>query len=74
MRPEQLLERHSRFPQRDGRLRVRDRRLDLPAVPHDPGVGEQAPNVSSAEAGHRIGIEPGERSAKSLALAEDRQP
>jgi hypothetical protein len=43
-------------------------------VAHDRRVGEQALNVAVAEGGDPVGIEPFERGAKALALAQDRQP
>ncbi len=42
-------------------VRVRDRGLDLAAVPDDPGVAEQALHVPLAEACDRVGVEAGER-------------
>jgi hypothetical protein len=71
--PEQLLERQG-LPERDGRPCVRDRRLDLAAVPDDRGIREQALDVAFGECSDAVGIEPLERRAKALALAQDRQP
>ena len=74
VRPEELLERRAGLAQRDGRARVRDRRLDLAAVADDRRVGEQPLDVALAEPGDRIRVEAGERGAEALALAQDRQP
>src|SRR5581483_10029911 len=71
--PEELVQRPL-AAERDGRARVRDRRLDLAAVTDDAGVAEQPPDVPLAEAGDRVRVEPGERRAEGLPLAQDRQP
>src|SRR3954464_24417 len=72
-RPEELVQRR-RVAQRDRRLRVCDRCLDLPPVANDPGVLEQPAHVTLAEAGDAFGVEAGKRSPEVLALAQDRQP
>jgi ureidoglycolate hydrolase len=43
-------------------------------VAHDAGVAEEPSNVALAEAGDDLGVEPAERGAERLTLAEDRQP
>jgi hypothetical protein len=43
-------------------------------MPNDSGVLQQPCDVPRAESRHGFGIEPGERGAEVLALAEDRQP
>src|SRR3972149_4033647 len=50
------------------------RALDLGAVANDPLVAEQPADGGGAEARNPAGIEPGERLAISVALAQDRQP
>jgi hypothetical protein len=72
-RPHELRERRL-LAQGEGRARVRDRRLDLAAVPDDRLVREQAPDVAVAEAGDPLGIEPLECGAEPFALAQDREP
>jgi hypothetical protein len=73
VRPDQLRERR-RVTQRDRRARVRDRRLDLPAVADDRRVREQPLDVALSEPGDAIRVEALEGGAKRLALAQDRQP
>src|SRR5581483_8260922 len=73
VRPEELVQRR-RVAQRDRRLCVRNRRLDLAAVTDDPGVFEEPVDVALAVAGDAVGFEAGECRAKPLALAQDRQP
>src|SRR5258707_150519 len=60
--------------QRQGRARIRERRLDLRSVADDAGVAEEALHVGVAEAGHRRRVEIRERGAEGVALAEDRPP
>src|SRR6476469_7626000 len=71
--PEELLER-LRVPQGHRCARVRDRRLDLPAVPDDRGIRYKPLDVPLVERGDAIRIEPVERRPEALALAQDRQP
>ena len=54
--------------------RVADRRVDLGPVAHDPGVGHQPRPVGVVEARPRPRVEPAERRAERLALAQDRRP
>ena len=54
--------------------RVADGRVDLGAVPDDPGVGHQARPVGRVEGGHHARIEPAERGPEGRALAQDRRP
>src|SRR5687768_11304144 len=56
------------------RLRVRDRALDLAAVAHDAGVGEQTLHTLGGEARHAFGGELVEGAAIVLTLLEDRRP
>lgn len=58
----------------DGRLSVRDRRLDLPAVADDARVREQAFDVAGPVAGDHIGVETGECDPEGVAASEDRPP
>jgi hypothetical protein len=53
---------------------VVDRRLDLAAVPDDPGVLEQARDVARVVAGHPLRIEAVEGFPEVFALAKDRDP
>src|SRR5690606_11017743 len=55
-------------------LRVLDRRLDLPPVPHDPRVGEQPLDVPRPEPRDPVDVEALERFAESRPLPKDRQP
>jgi hypothetical protein len=55
-------------------LRVVDRRADLAAVADDARVGQEPVDVAVVEAGDHGEVEPGERGAERLALAQDRQP
>jgi hypothetical protein len=57
--------------ERAGAPGVPDGGLDLPAVPHDPRVAEEAPHVARAEAGHLLEVEAGEGAPGRLALAQD---
>jgi len=57
-----------------GRGGVADRRLDLAAVADDPRVCQEPLHVGLTEIGDRVGIEPRERPAERLALAQDRRP
>ena len=68
VRPEQLVQRR-RVAQRDGRARVRDRRLDLAAVPHDARVGQQALDVAlRRSARDRSGSKPANAARKASRL------
>src|SRR5436309_236233 len=62
--PHQLLERRSCATQGEYAVRVRDRSLDLAAVPDDARVAEQALDVMLAEARDGVGVEAGERGAE----------
>jgi hypothetical protein len=55
--PEQLLQRLATVTQGGRRARVRDRRLDLPAVADDPRVREQPLDVGLAERGDTVEAE-----------------
>src|SRR4029079_11871265 len=70
---EELVQRR-RVAQRNRRASVRDRRLDLAAMPDDSRVPEQPRDVAFAEARDPVWIEAGECGAEALALAQDRQP
>src|SRR5438034_1774593 len=72
--PHELVERRPGLAQRERRPRVRDRGLDLAAMPDDPRVGEQTLDVALAEARDLLGIEAGEGAPECLALAQDRDP
>src|SRR5262249_24831275 len=74
MTPEELVQRLAGIAKRHRRMGVRDRRLDLPAVADDAGVGEQPVDVGLAKRGHPFRIEACERLAKRRPLAQDRQP
>ena len=56
------------------RRRVRDRSLDLPAVPDDARVGEQPLDVAPPNAATRSGSKPANASRKRRPLPQDRQP
>jgi hypothetical protein len=56
------------------RAGVGDRRLDLAAVAHDAGIGQQAPDVRLAPGGDRLGVESLERRSEGLAFAQDGDP
>jgi hypothetical protein len=68
------VQRHFGLAQRECPARVRDRRFDLAAMTDDPGVLQEPIDVALAEPPHALRIEIGERNAKRLALAQDRQP
>jgi hypothetical protein len=53
---------------------VRDRRLDLAAVADDAGIGEEPLDLTLAERGDGIDVEPGEARTERGALAQDRDP
>jgi hypothetical protein len=63
-----------RCRQREHRLRIGDRRLDLEPVPDDPGVGHEASNVPCAEPRHRRGIESPVRGPEGLPFLQDGEP
>ena len=60
--------------ERQDRPGVVDRRLDLRAVAHDPGVEHQPVDVVGAEGRHRLRLEPRERRPVPVALPQDRRP
>src|SRR5436190_19657990 len=62
------------FSHRQRRARVRDRRVDLQAVPHDPRITEQALALSLVESRDLLRVEGGKGLPIALALAEDRRP
>src|SRR5437660_3201197 len=74
MRPDELVQRRSGFAQRECPARVRNGRFDLAAVTNNPGVTEEAIDVALAETSNALRVEIGERSAKRVALSQDRQP
>src|SRR5207244_3511661 len=74
MRPHELRQRRPCRPERERRARVRDRRLDLAAVPDDPRVAEQPLDVARTELRHRLRIEARERRTEGRPLAQDREP
>src|SRR6185503_3541651 len=74
VRPDELLQRRALVAESERSARVRDRGFDLAAVPDDALVAQQALDVTIAEPRNALGIEAGERRAKVLALAQDRQP
>jgi hypothetical protein len=74
VRPEQLVQRGAGLPEGEGRPRIRDRRLDLAAVPDDRGVGQEPLDVALAEAGDDFRVESLEGGPKTLALPQNRQP
>src|SRR5712692_3723410 len=61
-------------PDFEERAGVADRRFDLETVAHDPGGGQQLPDLACAEARDLFGIESGERPAIVVPLVEDRRP
>src|SRR5690606_22035527 len=72
--PEIRVEAAERLLHREKRARVRHRRLDLEAVAHDAGIGEQARHPPAIVARDARGIEIVERGAVGLALAQDGDP
>ncbi len=53
---------------------IADERVDLGAVSHDAGIGEQSGPVVVAVGGHALDVEVIEGGAIPLALAKDRDP
>ena len=51
-----------------------DHCLDLAAVPHDAGIGQEAVDVERGETGHGVNVEIGEAGAEGFALIEDGAP
>ena len=74
MGPHEVDEAQPGVAERQRRLRVRDRGLDLEPVPDDRRVGEEASNVRGTETRDTSRVEIRERTAKTVALPQDRQP
>ena len=74
VRPDEVVQGRSRLPEGERPARVRDRGLDLPAMPDDSGVAEQPPDVALSEASDAFRVEAGERAPERVALAQDRDP
>src|SRR5438128_3770416 len=74
MRPHELRQRRPGLPQRQRRARVRNRRLDLAAVPDDPRVAEQLLDLTRPEPSDRPGVEVREGDPEGRPLAQDREP
>src|SRR5688500_4537579 len=72
--PQQLAQRTALVVQCERGARVRDRGFDLRPVADDAGVPEQPLHVVVTERGDGSDVEPRERGAERLALAQDRDP
>ena len=73
-RPEIGGKRTEFLPQFEGAPGVVDRRVDLAAMPNDPGVLHQPLDVGLVEFGDPLEVEACEGGAEILTLAQDRQP
>jgi len=72
--PEQFVQGLGCGSEGHGGAGIRDRRLDLAAMPDDSFVAQQAFDVVLGKPGNAVGIEVLEGVAKSLALTQDREP
>ena len=68
------VERTEALRDREERHGVADRRVDLGAVPDDPGIGHQPLPVGRVERRDDGRVEAAERGSERLALAQDRRP
>ena len=73
-RPELIGEAGAGVTQYQARPGVVDRRPDLRPVADDARIRQQPRHIVVPERGDRLDIEPGERGAIPLALAQDRRP
>ena len=74
MGPHELLKRRARLTQGKGPARVRDRGLDLAAMPDDADIAEQPLDIPCTEAGNGLRVEICECFPKVLAFTQNRQP